>query len=137
MNLYTDGVLIAYTHNTPNVDNLHMRFQTFRSPLKNSRICIYHLIPQSEFSFHFLFYFFFFTQAMNGFLMMMTQNGKLLYISDNAAEYLGHSMVSTIFFSFFVFSFLKCKLNPTFWNGPNPACLFKYFSCLLFPFRVW
>lgn len=26
--------------------------------------------------------------------MMMTQNGKLLYISDNAAEYLGHSMVS-------------------------------------------
>lgn len=31
---------------------------------------------------------------MNGFLMMMTQNGKLLYISDNAAEYLGHSMVS-------------------------------------------
>jgi hypothetical protein len=31
---------------------------------------------------------------MNGFLMMMTQNGKLLYISDNAAEYLGHSMAS-------------------------------------------
>lgn len=28
--------------------------------------------------------------------MMMTQNGKLLYISDNAAEYLGHSMVSVI-----------------------------------------
>jgi hypothetical protein len=34
-------------------------------------------------------------QALSGFLMMMTQNGKLLYISDNAAEYLGHSMVST------------------------------------------
>ncbi|KAI9558609.1 hypothetical protein GHT06_015397 [Daphnia sinensis] len=33
-----------------------------------------------------------FSKAMNGFLMMMTQNGKLLYISDNAAEYLGHSM---------------------------------------------
>lgn len=28
--------------------------------------------------------------------MMMTQNGKLLYISDNAAEYLGHSMVSEL-----------------------------------------
>lgn len=28
--------------------------------------------------------------------MMLTQNGKLLYISDNAAEYLGHSMVSLI-----------------------------------------
>lgn len=27
---------------------------------------------------------------------MMTQNGKLLYISDNAAEYLGHSMVSSL-----------------------------------------
>lgn len=26
--------------------------------------------------------------------MMLTQKGKLLYISDNAAEYLGHSMVS-------------------------------------------
>ncbi|XP_075984634.1 neuronal PAS domain protein dysfusion [Anticarsia gemmatalis] len=33
-----------------------------------------------------------FSKALNGFLMMMTQNGKLLYISDNAAEYLGHSM---------------------------------------------
>lgn len=43
-------------------------------------------------------------QALNGFLMMMTQNGKLLYISDNAAEYLGHSMVSGYFlFTFFCF----------------------------------
>ncbi|XP_055636672.1 uncharacterized protein LOC129775684 isoform X2 [Toxorhynchites rutilus septentrionalis] len=33
-----------------------------------------------------------FSKAMSGFLMMLTQNGKLLYISDNAAEYLGHSM---------------------------------------------
>ncbi|XP_026331418.1 neuronal PAS domain-containing protein 4-like [Hyposmocoma kahamanoa] len=33
-----------------------------------------------------------FSKAMNGFIMMMTQNGKLLYISENAAEYLGHSM---------------------------------------------
>ncbi|KAJ8923573.1 hypothetical protein NQ315_010152 [Exocentrus adspersus] len=33
-----------------------------------------------------------FCLALSGFLMMMTQNGKLLYISDNAAEYLGHSM---------------------------------------------
>jgi hypothetical protein len=31
---------------------------------------------------------------MSGFLMIMTQSGKLLYISENAAEYLGHSMVS-------------------------------------------
>ena len=34
------------------------------------------------------------SQAMNGFLLLATQTGKLLYISDNAAEYLGHSMVS-------------------------------------------
>jgi light-regulated signal transduction histidine kinase (bacteriophytochrome) len=33
-----------------------------------------------------------YSQALSGFLMMLTQNGKLLYISDNAAEYLGHSM---------------------------------------------
>ncbi|KAK8734420.1 hypothetical protein OTU49_017447, partial [Cherax quadricarinatus] len=33
-----------------------------------------------------------FSKAMNGFIMMLTQAGKLLYISDNAAEYLGHSM---------------------------------------------
>ncbi|VVC95105.1 unnamed protein product [Leptidea sinapis] len=33
-----------------------------------------------------------FSKAMSGFMMMMTQNGKLLYISENAAEYLGHSM---------------------------------------------
>lgn len=34
--------------------------------------------------------------------MMMTQNGKLLYISDNAAEYLGHSMVSGKEFYYFL-----------------------------------
>lgn len=34
--------------------------------------------------------------------MMMTQNGKLLYISDNAAEYLGHSMVSEKEFQFYI-----------------------------------
>uniref|UniRef100_A0A182J1P8 PAS domain-containing protein n=1 Tax=Anopheles atroparvus TaxID=41427 RepID=A0A182J1P8_ANOAO len=35
-------------------------------------------------------------RALSGFLMMLTQNGKLLYISDNAAEYLGHSMLSCV-----------------------------------------
>lgn len=35
---------------------------------------------------------------------MLTQNGKLLYISDNAAEYLGHSMVRqrTIYFYYYL-----------------------------------
>ena len=74
---------------------------------------------------------------MNGFLMMMTQNGKLLYISDNAAEYLGHSMASsflsslkekkkmiiityTLFFILmallFLFQFLQCLLLVKCWN---------------------
>jgi hypothetical protein len=43
---------------------------------------------------------------MNGFLMMMTQNGKLLYISDNAAEYLGHSMASSFLFFLLLFIYL-------------------------------
>lgn len=50
-----------------------------------------HLIIISEYSHSLSFSL---AQALSGFLMMLTQNGKLLYISDNAAEYLGHSMVS-------------------------------------------
>ncbi|GFT62903.1 neuronal PAS domain-containing protein 4A [Nephila pilipes] len=46
-----------------------------------------HELPQENMIPHFGF-----SKALSGFLMMMTQNGKLLYISDNAAEYLGHSM---------------------------------------------
>ena len=33
-------------------------------------------------------------QAMTGFLLITTREGKLLYISDNVTEYLGHSMVN-------------------------------------------
>lgn len=57
------------------------------------RIFFFYLIR--NYTFLILVIFFFFFQSLSGFLMMMTQNGKLLYISDNAAEYLGHSMVST------------------------------------------
>lgn len=49
------------------------------------------------------------SQALSGFLMMMTQNGKLLYISDNAAEYLGHSMVSPFLYT--VYRMSKPFLN--------------------------
>ncbi|KAK0412014.1 hypothetical protein QR680_005982 [Steinernema hermaphroditum] len=31
-------------------------------------------------------------RALKGFLMMVTQSGKLLYVSENASEYLGHSV---------------------------------------------
>ena len=37
--------------------------------------------------------------ALRGFLLMMTKQGRLLYISDNVADYLGHSVVSNLFFS--------------------------------------
>lgn len=41
-------------------------------------------------------------QALAGFLLITTRDGKLVYISENVTEYLGHSMVSTNF---------KCLLN--------------------------
>lgn len=34
-------------------------------------------------------------QALPGFLMLLTGEGKLLYLSDSVSEHLGHSMVST------------------------------------------
>ena len=37
--------------------------------------------------------FFDFSEALPGFLLAITSDGKLLYISDNVTEYLGHSMV--------------------------------------------
>lgn len=33
-------------------------------------------------------------QVMPGFLMLLTGEGKLLYLSDSVSEHLGHSMVS-------------------------------------------
>ncbi|XP_038074863.1 neuronal PAS domain-containing protein 4-like [Patiria miniata] len=37
-----------------------------------------------------------FTQALHGFLLVMTREGKLLYISENVTDYLGHSMVELL-----------------------------------------
>ncbi|ELT93983.1 hypothetical protein CAPTEDRAFT_193549 [Capitella teleta] len=37
-----------------------------------------------------------FSQAINGFLLITTREGKLLYISENITEYLGHSMVDML-----------------------------------------
>lgn len=34
-----------------------------------------------------------FSQSLTGFLLLTTRDGKLLYISENVTEYLGHSMV--------------------------------------------
>lgn len=32
-------------------------------------------------------------RALRGFLLMMTKYGKIVYISENASDYLGHSVV--------------------------------------------
>ncbi|XP_026868770.2 neuronal PAS domain-containing protein 4A [Electrophorus electricus] len=37
-----------------------------------------------------------FVQAMPGFLMLLTAEGKLLYLSDSVSEHLGHSMVDLV-----------------------------------------
>lgn len=41
-------------------------------------------------------------QALSGFLMLLTGEGKLLYLSDSVSEHLGHSMVSPNRTSLFV-----------------------------------
>ncbi|XP_050532971.1 PAS domain-containing protein cky-1 isoform X1 [Daktulosphaira vitifoliae] len=55
----------------------------FQQAFKRHECLHHHCLPTPGYGF---------SKALSGFLMMMTQNGKLLYISDNAAEYLGHSM---------------------------------------------
>ncbi|XP_033123891.1 neuronal PAS domain-containing protein 4-like [Anneissia japonica] len=35
-----------------------------------------------------------FTQAVNGFLMVVKCDGKLIYVSENVTDYLGHSMAA-------------------------------------------
>lgn len=55
----------------------------FQQAFKRHECLHHHCLPTPSYGF---------SKSLSGFLMMMTQNGKLLYISDNAAEYLGHSM---------------------------------------------
>ncbi len=51
-------------------------------------IVLYYIIaPNSLFVFSIF-------QALHGFLIAMTSTGKLLYMSENVTDYLGHSMVS-------------------------------------------
>lgn len=49
-------------------------------------------------------------QALPGFLMLLTGEGKLLYLSDSVSEHLGHSMVST-------HAFKKKRLSGSVLNG--------------------
>ncbi|KAL3191284.1 hypothetical protein MRX96_018692 [Rhipicephalus microplus] len=63
-------------------------------------------------------------EAMSGFLMMMTQNGKLLYISDNAAEYLGHSMEDLLIHGDSVYDIIEKQdhqaIQAELMRSPNP-----------------
>ncbi|KAM7289086.1 neuronal PAS domain-containing protein 4 [Ixodes scapularis] len=68
-----------------------------------------------------------FSKAMSGFLMMMTQNGKLLYISDNAAEYLGHSMEDLLIHGDSVYDIIEKQdhqaIQAELMRSPNPLSL--------------
>ena len=52
-------------------------------------------------------------QALNGFVMMITQTGKLLYISENASEYLGHSMEDLLIHGDSIYDIIDKQDHPT------------------------
>ena len=63
--------------------------------MKRFGIVIYsHYIAFEKILYDLLFYF----QSMTGFLVITTKNGKLLYISENVTQFLGHSMVRIMYF---------------------------------------
>ncbi|XP_076314381.1 uncharacterized protein LOC143226823 [Tachypleus tridentatus] len=68
-----------------------------------------------------------FSKALSGFLMMMTQNGKLLYISDNSAEYLGHSMEDLLIHGDSVYDIIEKQdhqsIQTELVRSPNPLSL--------------
>ncbi|XP_076316369.1 uncharacterized protein LOC143228849 isoform X2 [Tachypleus tridentatus] len=68
-----------------------------------------------------------FSKSLSGFLMMMTRSGKLLYISDNAAEYLGHSMEDLLIHGDSVYDIIEKQDHQTIQNelmrNPNPLSL--------------
>lgn len=39
-----------------------------------------------------------FLQALHGFILVTTTDGRLVYVSENVAEYLGQSMVSLLIY---------------------------------------
>merc|ERR1719239_267736 len=54
-----------------------------------------------------------FSKALNGFVMMITQTGKLLYISENASEYLGHSMEDLLIHGDSIYDIIDKQDHPT------------------------
>ena len=52
-------------------------------------------------------------QALNGFMMMITQTGKLLFITENASEYLGHSMEDLLIHGDSIYDIVDKQDHPT------------------------
>lgn len=58
------------------------------------------------------------SKALRGFLIMLNRTGKLLHVSDNASEYLGHSIVG------FFFGFCSSHLG-FFWRTASSMIFYE------------
>ncbi|PIO77478.1 hypothetical protein TELCIR_00427 [Teladorsagia circumcincta] len=77
-------------------------------------------------------------KALRGFLIMLNRSGKLLHVSDNASEYLGHSIEEIMCQGDSIFDLVDSRDHPTIHNelnsGPQPTTSFpeeRVFLCRL------
>ncbi|XGW06398.1 hypothetical protein V3C99_016590 [Haemonchus contortus] len=77
-------------------------------------------------------------KALRGFLIMLNRSGKLLHVSDNASEYLGHSIEEIMCQGDSIFDLVDPRDHPTIHNelnsGPQPTTSFpeeRVFLCRL------
>eukprot|EP00090_Calanus_glacialis_P004659 TRINITY_DN13513_c0_g1_i1.p1 TRINITY_DN13513_c0_g1~~TRINITY_DN13513_c0_g1_i1.p1 ORF type:complete len:542 (+),score=71.21 TRINITY_DN13513_c0_g1_i1:172-1797(+) len=54
-----------------------------------------------------------FAKALDGFMLVITQTGRILYISENAAEYLGHSMEDLLIHGDSIYDIVDKQDHPT------------------------
>ncbi|EYB95143.1 hypothetical protein Y032_0163g3479 [Ancylostoma ceylanicum] len=77
-------------------------------------------------------------KALRGFLIMLNRSGKLLHVSDNASEYLGHSIEEIMCQGDSIFDLVDPRDHPTVQtelnSGPQPTTSFpeeRVFLCRL------
>uniref|UniRef100_A0A0K0DGV0 BHLH domain-containing protein n=1 Tax=Angiostrongylus cantonensis TaxID=6313 RepID=A0A0K0DGV0_ANGCA len=77
-------------------------------------------------------------KALRGFLIMLTRSGKLLHVSDNASEYLGHSIEEIMCQGDSIFDLVDQRDHATIQSelnsGPQPSTSFpeeRVFLCRL------
>ncbi|VDK55778.1 unnamed protein product, partial [Cylicostephanus goldi] len=77
-------------------------------------------------------------KALRGFLIMLNRSGKLLHVSDNASEYLGHSIEEIMCQGDSIFDLVDPRDHPTIQtelsSGPQPTTSFpeeRVFLCRL------